>query len=344
MRCAGCGCGARERITFEYVLLGGVTDQPEHAAGGGAAGAAERAAGEGEPDCVESRGRGLRTRCRRREAVEEFQRRLLGEGIAGVSAATARAGYLRGLRAVEEDGGGVARLGDSEWPGAGWLVQLRESAVKEVARLLSAGRDMGLAKGEQAPVTRLAAWRTTLSSLAKSPAMQRTPMALDAFDIGHDGGGVFGGVAGEGLGREWRGVHDGVVEDGRAGVLVDALDVLGCGEAEALIGLGHEVADEDAEAAGAGESCGDSLDEQVGDERRVEGAGSDGDEVGAFDGVEGLGQGGGIGRIDHEFSDTLFAGGDIGFAADEGAIFHARDEGGVGGGGGIDAAAGGENL
>ena len=32
MRCAACRLRSRERITFEYVLLGGVTDRPEHAA------------------------------------------------------------------------------------------------------------------------------------------------------------------------------------------------------------------------------------------------------------------------------------------------------------------------
>ena len=89
---------------------------------------------------------------------------------------------------------------------------------------------------------------------------------------------------------------------------------------------------------------GDSLDEQVGDERSVEGAGADGDEVGAIDGFEGLRHGRGIGRIEHQFGDALFAGGDVGFAADHGAVFHARDDGGVGGGGGIDAAARGEDL
>ena len=51
-----------------------------------------------------------------------------------------------------------------------------------------------------------------------------------------------------------------------------------------------------------------------------------------------------VGRIEHEFGDALLAGGDVGFAAHEGAVVHARDQGGVGGGGGIDAAAGGENL
>ena len=93
-----------------------------------------------------------------------------------------------------------------------------------------------------------------------------------------------------------------------------------------------------------GEGCGDAVDEQIGDERGVEGAGADGDEVGALDGVEGFGQRGGVGRVERELDDAAVAGGDVGFAADEGAVVHARGEGGVGGGGGVDAAAGGENL
>ena len=44
--------GKREYVTFEYVLLGGVNDQPEHARE--VLGAAEGDEGEGESDCVES--------------------------------------------------------------------------------------------------------------------------------------------------------------------------------------------------------------------------------------------------------------------------------------------------
>ena len=52
----------------------------------------------------------------------------------------------------------------------------------------------------------------------------------------------------------------------------------------------------------------------------------------------------GVGRVEGELDDAAVAGGDVGFAADEGAVVHARRPGGVGGGGGVDAAAGGENL
>ncbi len=56
------------------------------------------------------------------------------------------------------------------------------------------------------------------------------------------------------------------------------------------------------------------FDQQVGDEAGVERSGADGDEVGAVDGVEGLRQGSGLGRLEHELDDAAFAGGDAGFA------------------------------
>ena len=87
--------------------------------------------------------------------------------------------------------------------------------------------------------------------------MQRTPSALDAFDVGYDGCGVFSRVPGQRLGGERGSIDHGVVEDGRAGVLVDALDVLGGGEAEALIGLCHQIADKNAHASAPNECVGE---------------------------------------------------------------------------------------
>ncbi len=58
--------------------------------------------------------------------------------------------------------------------------------------------------------------------------------------------------------------------------------------------------------------------------------------------VSGKGRGGG--GFEHELDDAPAAGGDAGFAVDEGAVVHAGGEGDVGVGGGEDAAAGGEDL
>ncbi len=166
----------------------------------------------------------------------------------------------------------------------------------------------------------------------------------DALEVGEDGGLAFAGVAGEGVGADGGGVDEGVVEDLGAGVVEDLLDVLRGGEAEALVGLGHEVADVDAGGAGAADGFGDAADEQIGDQGGVEGAGAEGDEVGGGDGFEGLGEGGGVGGGEHELGDGAVGGGDAGFAVDGGAVVHAGGDGGVGGGAGVDAAAGGEDL
>src|SRR5579885_3452845 len=64
-----------------------------------------------------------------------------------------------------------------------------------------------------------------------------------------------------------------------------------------------------------------SLIPNVGDEAGEERAGADGDDVGAGDGLEGLRKGVDVGGDEEEFADAPFAGSDLGFAADAGAIF-----------------------
>src|ERR1035441_3451710 len=84
---------------------------------------------------------------------------------------------------------------------------------------------------------------------------------LDAFKVREDGRSAFRLIASQRLRREWRGVDQRTVEDGRVRVLVDALDVVGGGEAKALVGLGHEIADEDPHAAGVGEGRWNAFDQ-----------------------------------------------------------------------------------
>jgi hypothetical protein len=55
--------------------------------------------------------------------------------------------------------------------------------------------------------------------------------SLDAVNVGQHGCCAFSGIACEGFLREAGGVDDGIVEDGLAGMLVDAFDMLGSGEA-----------------------------------------------------------------------------------------------------------------
>ena len=95
---------------------------------------------------------------------------------------------------------------------------------------------------------------------------------------------------------------------------------------------------------GCGDGLGDTTDEHVGDQRGVERTGAESDEVGVGDGFEGGGEGLGVGGDELELDDAACAGGDVGFAVDDGAVVHERGEGDVGVGGGVDAAAGGEDL
>jgi len=166
----------------------------------------------------------------------------------------------------------------------------------------------------------------------------------DAVKVGFDGELAFTGILREGFGLDGCGVDEGVVEYPRAGVVENFFDVLGGGEAEGLVGLGHEVADVDAGGGTGGEGFGDAAYEEIGDQRGVERAGAEGDEIGVGDGFESFGKRLGIGGREHEFGDGFFRGCDAGFAVDDGAIVHAGGESGVGGGGGVDAAAGGEDL
>lgn len=176
----------------------------------------------------------------------------------------------------------------------------------------------------------------------------------NAVEIGFDGALAFAGVALENHGRDRRGVDKGVVEDrvptvalavcGGSAVLQDLFDVLGGGEPEGLVGLGHEIADVDARGLGGGDGLGDAADEEVGDERGVERTGAEGDEVGVGDGGERFGQGLGACGVEHELVNAEVAFGDVGLAAHNGAVFHEGGEGDVGRGGRIDAAPGGEDL
>ncbi len=96
----------RERITFEYVLLGGVTDRVEHAEE-----VARLARRTGLPVKVNliawNPGPGIEYTTPKAEAVEAFRSTLAGGGDSDLSAAAARAGYFCGLRAVEADGGNL---------------------------------------------------------------------------------------------------------------------------------------------------------------------------------------------------------------------------------------------
>ena len=169
----------------------------------------------------------------------------------------------------------------------------------------------------------------------------------DAVEVGFDGLLVFASVLFEALGGDGSGVDEGVVEDGLtgrgAGVLEDLFDVLGGGEADGLVGLGHEVADEDAGGFGFGEGLGDAVDEEVGDEGGVEGAGAEGDQIGFRDGMESLGQGFAVAGLSMSSTMRFLLAVMLvsPWTREPSSMRAVRD---VGVGGGEDASAGGEDL
>ena len=80
----------------------------------------------------------------------------------------------------------------------------------------------------------------------------------DFIEIVVQGLGVVLGVVGAEFGGDGGGVEHGVVEDLATSVVKDGLDVLRGGKSGALVGLGHQVADIDAQGLGTADGFGDS--------------------------------------------------------------------------------------
>ena len=152
----------RERITFEYVLLGGVTDRPEHARQ-----VARLVRRSGLPAKVNliawNPGPGIPYAMPDAQAVDRFR---AGTGVrrrAGVFAQAARTGHLRGVRSVEAHcgdlgcvegersqsgtGGGIPPSPDSarKFPCFQQLrapILVQSSAIKGFTRRVFSGNDL----------------------------------------------------------------------------------------------------------------------------------------------------------------------------------------------------------
>ena len=72
-------------------------------------------------------------------------------------------------------------------------------------------------------------------------------------------------------------------------MIEDLFDVLRRSEVEAFVGLSHEVADVDARGVRGCQGLRDAADQKIADDRGVERAGAEGNEVGCGDGVERFG-------------------------------------------------------
>ncbi len=112
----------REWVTFEYVLLGGVNDQPEHAREVLALLSGMRAKVN---LIVWNPGPGIEYHQPKPEDVAVFQKMLIEGGMPTLYSAAAGAGYLCGLWAVEADGDGAGVGGD--W----WRLEVEDDAAAD---------------------------------------------------------------------------------------------------------------------------------------------------------------------------------------------------------------------
>src|SRR5580704_8699025 len=167
---------------------------------------------------------------------------------------------------------------------------------------------------------------------------------FDGIEIGNDLASTLECV----LGPEFLGnrsaIDQGVVEDLLASVGIESADVVGGGKAQTLICLGHQVADVNLGGRRLDDSIGDSMHQQVRDKTREQGTWTDADDVGAGDGFERLWLRIDIGWNEEQFLDASFAGGDLGFSADSGAIFHQRFKFDIRGRGRMNVATGDQNF
>src|SRR5277367_3004168 len=111
--------------------------------------------------------------------------------------------------------------------------------------------------------------------------------------------------------------------------------MIGGGQVQTLVCLGHQVADVNLGGGRVDDGVGDAVHQQVRDEAGEQRAGTDADDIGTGDGVEGLGHGIDVGRNEKKFLDAAFAGGDLGLSADTGAVLHQSFQFDIRSGGGI---------
>ena len=150
---------------------------------------------------------------------------------------------------------------------AAWAVDLQDMPTDTANAVRSQGQRRARPR-EQLLGDSIGSMAKKVTLRDKVPGDAAYAHGFDALDVGLGGLGAFSGVRGY---RHGAGVYKGVVKDGPAGVLIDALDVLGDAKAETLVRLCHEVGNVDASGASRGESFRDAADQQVGDEAGVEG-------------------------------------------------------------------------
>ena len=98
--------------------------------------------------------------------------------------------------------------------------------------------------------------------------------------------------------------------------------MIGGGQSQTLVGLGHQVADVNLYRRGIHHGLGDAGNQEVGDQAGEKRAGTDRNQVGAGHRLQSLGQRLHVRRIEKELLDAAAAGRDLGFAAHPSAVFH----------------------
>src|ERR1700691_6335026 len=108
------------------------------------------------------------------------------------------------------------------------------------------------------------------------------------IEVGHNLAGAFHRVLCFHFHRNRRAVDQSIVEELTAGMVIQSPDVIGRGEGEALIGLGHQVADIKLGRGRVDNGIGNAMHEQVRNEAGEQGTRTDADDIGTGNGVERL--------------------------------------------------------
>ena len=145
-------------------------------------------------------------------------------------------------------------------------------------------------------------------------------------EIDDDWLGALGAVALGNFGGDWLTIGDDPIDDAAWRVPLDYAEMIGKRVTGGFAGLGHEVGDINARGLRMSDGPRDLGNEQIWEDARIERAGSEENEVGLLDGVEGFRERANVARGKREFLDGNAAGGDACFTVDGAAVFQRSDE------------------
>src|ERR1700722_5145037 len=168
--------------------------------------------------------------------------------------------------------------------------------------------------------------------------------SFNRLQIVHDLAGAFARVFGLKFRGSGSSVNEGVVEDLFLRVAIERANMVGGGQPEALVGLGHQVAYVDPGSWRFDNRLRDATHQQVRNQAGKKRSRTDGDQVSVGNCLQGLRHGSDVGWDEKQFPNASLAGSDVGFSANAGAVFHERFEFNVRRCCRIDVAAGEKNV